>query len=56
MIQAIKNWFRDFSKPIELKYLEQAKDHYDLEQRMKLLERRQAPFQHTTITYSRGYY
>ncbi len=56
MLDIIRRWFKDFFKPAELKYLEAAKDHYDLEQRMKVLERRQAPFQHNYITYSRGYY
>ncbi len=56
MLDSIKKWFKELGKPLEQKYLEQAKDHYDLEQRMKRIERRQAPFQHNTITYSRGYY
>ena len=56
MLDIIKRWYKEIGKPLEQKYLEQAKDHYDLEQRMKRIERRQAPFQHNTITYSRGYY
>tara|TARA_Y200000002_G_scaffold380460_1_gene391999 strand:+ start:1070 stop:1246 length:177 start_codon:yes stop_codon:yes gene_type:complete len=45
MLNIIKNWWAEISKSAEQKYLEGATDHYDLEQRMKRIDRRQAPFQ-----------
>jgi hypothetical protein len=45
MINFIKNWYRELSKPMDIKYLEQASDLVDLEHRQQQLMRRQAPFQ-----------
>lgn len=58
MQEIIKRWWADFGKSPEQKYLEASKDHYDLEQRMKRIDRRTAPFQSTKhyTTHGRGYY
>ena len=45
MINFIKNWYRELSKPMDIKYLEQASDLVDLEHRQQQLMKRQAPFQ-----------
>ena len=45
MINFIKNWYREFLKPMDIKYLDQACDLVDLEHRQQQLMRRQAPFQ-----------
>lgn len=37
MFVKLKKWWTNFNKSPELKYLEQATDHYDLERRMKNL-------------------
>lgn len=57
MLEIIKKWWTNFNKSSELKYLEASTDHYDLEQRMKRIERRNAPFQSISrhhTTYIRG--
>ena len=59
MLEIIKKWWANLNKYSEQKYLEASKDHYDLEQRMKRIERRNAPFQITSqhyFTHGRGYY
>lgn len=45
MINFIKNWYREFLKPMDIKYLDQASDLVDLEHRQQQLMKRQAPFQ-----------
>lgn len=37
MFNWLSNWWKEFSKSPEQKYLEKATDHYDLELRMKKL-------------------
>ena len=37
MFNWLANWWKEFTKSPELKYLEKAQDHYDLEMRMKRL-------------------
>jgi hypothetical protein len=37
MFSKIKGWWVQFNKSPEIKYLEKATDHYDLELRMKRL-------------------
>lgn len=38
MFSKIKNWWNEFSKSPEVKYLENATDHHDLELRMKRIQ------------------
>ena len=37
MVKWLSNWWKEFTKSPEIKYLEKATDHYDLELRMKKL-------------------
>ena len=47
----VEKWFDDMNKDLETKYLEKATDHVDLENRMKAIDRGEAPFQTNNFTF-----